>query len=124
MTHQGTDPPEDVVAGITLIANYRARTLFDTGASHSFMSQTFAHTYGLEERPPFSSLTVQTPGRPIEAVSFVPSCPIRLGRLSCPWDLVVILLKEFDVVFGMDWLTKHQAVSDCEKRQVRHGPGD
>ncbi len=47
------------------------------------------------------------------------SYPIRLGRLSCPWNLVVIPLKVFDVVLGRVYLTEHQAVNDYEKRQVR-----
>ncbi|KAL0336521.1 UNVERIFIED_CONTAM: Transposon Ty3-G Gag-Pol polyprotein [Sesamum radiatum] len=33
-------------------------------------------------------------------------------------DLVVIDLKEFDVISGMDWLTQHRAVVDCYKKEV------
>ncbi len=66
------------------------------------MSLDFSITHDFEVRPLQGLLTVQTPGGSLEAVNFVPSCPIRLGRLSCPWDLVVIPLKEYGVVLGMD----------------------
>ncbi len=113
-----------MVAGITLLSDIHARTLFDTGASYSFISCIFARTHGFEERPLGRTMFVQTPGPPMEANCYVPSCPVRLGWLLCPWDLVVIPIRELDVVLGMDWLTNDHAVIDCEKHQVRlHEPG-
>ncbi|XP_020111454.1 uncharacterized protein LOC109726328 [Ananas comosus] len=40
--------PDDVVAGIILIKGTRARALFDTGASHSFIGVLFAKTRDIE----------------------------------------------------------------------------
>lgn len=39
---------DDVVAGIVCINGIRSRALFDTGASHSFISQSFASMHGME----------------------------------------------------------------------------
>ena len=33
-------------------------------------------------------------------------------------DLRVIDMSEFDVILGMDWLTAHQVVIDCDRRRV------
>ena len=33
-------------------------------------------------------------------------------------DLVVIKLKEFDVILGMDWLSKNHAIVDCQTKEV------
>ncbi|KAL0440138.1 UNVERIFIED_CONTAM: hypothetical protein Slati_2496800 [Sesamum latifolium] len=33
-------------------------------------------------------------------------------------DLIVMDLKEFDVILGMDWLAQHRAVVDCYKKEV------
>ncbi len=118
MAYQETDPPADVVAGITRVSDFHARTLFDTGASHSFISHEFANSHNLERPPLRNVVSVSTPGGPIEANDFVFSCPIRLGRMPCPWSLIVIPLKEYDVILGMDWLTEYRALIDCEKRQV------
>ena len=33
-------------------------------------------------------------------------------------DLRVIDMSEFDVILGMDWLTAHRVVIDCDRRRV------
>ncbi len=118
MTQQGTDPPSNVVSGIVLLSDIRARTLFDTRASHSFNSRTFARTHGFEERPLPNVLSVLTPWPPIEADTFVPTGTVKLGNRVCPWDLAVVPIREFDLVLGMDWLTRYHVVFDCERRRV------
>ncbi len=61
---------------------------------------------------------MQIPWIPINADSFVPSCPVTLGNWVYTWDLVVIPIQEFDVVIEMDWLTRHFATIDCEQRTM------
>ncbi|VFQ89715.1 unnamed protein product [Cuscuta campestris] len=34
-------------------------------------------------------------------------------------DLIELSHKEFDVILGMDWLTKHQAIVECKERVVK-----
>ncbi|KAL0456809.1 UNVERIFIED_CONTAM: hypothetical protein Slati_1020100 [Sesamum latifolium] len=43
---------------------------------------------------------------------------VRIGDVNLPVDLVVMDLKEFDVILGMDWLAQHRAVVDCYKKEV------
>ncbi|KAL0420226.1 UNVERIFIED_CONTAM: Retrovirus-related Pol polyprotein from transposon [Sesamum latifolium] len=43
---------------------------------------------------------------------------VRIGDVTLPVDLVVMDLKEFDVILGMDWLAQHRAVIDCYKKEV------
>ena len=33
-------------------------------------------------------------------------------------DLSVMDMLEFDAILGMDWLTTHQVVIDCDRRRV------
>ena len=33
-------------------------------------------------------------------------------------DLIALPFPEFDLIFGMDWLSKHQAIIDCDKKTV------
>nr|CAD1840482.1 unnamed protein product [Ananas comosus var. bracteatus] len=50
---------------------------------------------------------------------FCPSCPVRIGDWIMHVDLLALhKLGEFDVVFGMDWLTKYFATIDCKNRTV------
>nr|CAD1829264.1 unnamed protein product [Ananas comosus var. bracteatus] len=50
---------------------------------------------------------------------FCPSCPVRVEDWIMPVDLLALRkLGEFDVVLGMDWLTKYYATIDCKNRTV------
>ena len=33
-------------------------------------------------------------------------------------DLIELSFKEFDVIFGMDWLSRHQVIVDCRMKRV------
>ena len=35
-----------------------------------------------------------------------------------PVDLIALPFHEFDLILGMDWLSKHQAIVDCDKKTV------
>ena len=42
-----------------------------------------------------------------------------------PADLVALDMRDFDVVFGIDWLSRHRATLDCYKKEVSCiGPGN
>ncbi|KAL0448842.1 UNVERIFIED_CONTAM: hypothetical protein Slati_1440600 [Sesamum latifolium] len=43
---------------------------------------------------------------------------VRIGDVTFPVDLVVMDLKEFDIILGMDWLAQHRSVVDCYKKKV------
>ncbi|KAL2230621.1 UNVERIFIED_CONTAM: Transposon Tf2-12 polyprotein [Sesamum indicum] len=43
---------------------------------------------------------------------------VRIGDVNLPIDLIVLDLKEFDVILGMDWLAQHKAIVDCYKKKV------
>ena len=36
-----------------------------------------------------------------------------------PADLIVLGIYDFDIVLGMDWLSRHKATLDCYKKEVR-----
>ena len=36
-----------------------------------------------------------------------------------PADLIVLGIHDFDIILGMDWLSRHRATLDCYKKEVR-----
>ena len=36
-----------------------------------------------------------------------------------PVDLIVLGIHDFDIILGMDWLSRHKAILDCYKKEVR-----
>nr|CAD1837212.1 unnamed protein product [Ananas comosus var. bracteatus] len=108
-----------LVAGIILISSTRARTLFDTGASHSFVSRAFAQLHGLELGALSQAREVQIPDLVLQVVECCWSCPVQLDSWILPADLLVLgQLQDFDVVLGIDWLARYYATIDCGARTV------
>ena len=42
-----------------------------------------------------------------------------IGGQEFPTDLVALDMRNFDVVLGMDWLSRHRATLDCYKKEVK-----
>ena len=45
-------------------------------------------------------------------------CLIRIREYEFPRDLIELSFREFDVILGMDWLSRHQVVVDCRLKRV------
>ena len=49
---------------------------------------------------------------------------VMIGGQEFPADLVALDMRDFDVVLGMDWLSRHRATLDCYKKKLKfHRPG-
>ena len=45
-------------------------------------------------------------------------CPIRIREYEFSGDLIELSFREFDVILGMDWLSRHQVVVECRMKRV------
>jgi len=55
----------------------------------------------------------------------VEDCPIVIEGRKPPAILVVFKMLGFDVILGLDWLSKHYASIDCQEKVVTfRPPGD
>ena len=46
------------------------------------------------------------------------NCPLVIHDREFSIDLIALPFQEFDLILGMDWLSKHQAIVDCDKKIV------
>ena len=44
------------------------------------------------------------------------NCPIIIHDREFSADLITLPFFEFDLIFGMDWLSKHRAIIDCDRK--------
>ena len=49
----------------------------------------------------------------------VPSRKLVIQNKDFPADLIVLGIHDFDIILGMDWLSKYRATLDCYKKEVR-----
>ena len=45
-------------------------------------------------------------------------CELEISGILLTVDLKVMDMSEFDVIVGMDWLTAHRVIIDCERMRV------
>ena len=93
--------------------------LFDSGASHSFIAASCVKDLGLEVETLEELLYVSSPLRTrVNVDKICQGCELEISGILLTVDLRVKDMSEFDVILGMDWLTAHQVVIDCDLRRV------
>jgi hypothetical protein len=101
------------VTGTAPILGFEASVLFDSRATHSFVSIVFVRLSRLVVRTLEPSLAVTTPvGKTMVCKHVVCECPVSICGRVLPINLVVLPMFSCDVILGMDWLTRHSAVID------------
>lgn len=66
------------------------------------------------------ALVVSTPtGEHICTRTIFHDCLLEIGQARMPADLVLLRMDDFDVILGMDWLSKYRAILDCFNKVVR-----
>ena len=107
------------------ILDHDAYTLVDPGATHSFASKHFLNRFQIETQPLEVCMRVSLlAGDPLFSYRVVRDSRVLIGEQEFPADLVALDMRDFDVVLGMDWLSRHRATLDCYKKEVKfHRPG-
>ena len=125
VTQQDADAAPDVVTGIIYILDHDAYTLVDLGATHSFASKHFLDRSQIKTQPLEGHMRVSLPiGDPLFSDRVVKDSKVLIGGQEFPADLIALDMRDFDVVLGMDWLSRHRATLDCYKKEVKfHRPG-
>ena len=88
--------------------------LFDSGASHSFITASVVIELGLEVEALEEPLYVSSPlGIRARIGIICHGCELEISRILFTVDLRVMDMSEFDVILGMDWLTAYRVIIDC-----------
>ena len=105
--------------GTLTLYTSRVKALFDTGASTSFIALRTVHKLGLVPQALDIELNVVSPlGVTVKLGRVCKGCPLNLENRNLSADLIVLSMKEFDVILGIDWLTKHHANLDCVSKSI------
>nr|GEY48466.1 putative reverse transcriptase domain-containing protein [Tanacetum cinerariifolium] len=109
----------NIVTGTFLLNHRPSRKLFDSGADRSFVSISFASMLNIP------SITLDTTynikmadGNLISTNIVIQGGTLTLLNQPFEIDLMPIKLGSFDIVIGMDWLSKHHAKIICDEKVV------
>ena len=104
--------------GTILVNSIPSYVLFDSGATHSFLSSRFVaqHQIPLENMP--EEWSIATGGGSVICSKVCRGCPVIVGNRKFLSDLIVIGNSAFDIILGMDWLVFTYATIDCRAKKV------
>ena len=102
------------------VYDHDAYALVDPRATHSFILVPFTERHQIESHPINGRMVVSVPNGDIMiSERIVPGSRLVIQNKDFPTDLIVLGIHDFDIVLGMDWLSKHRATLDCYKKEVR-----
>nr|GEX71694.1 putative reverse transcriptase domain-containing protein [Tanacetum cinerariifolium] len=113
-------PDFNVIIGMFLLNNRYAKILFDTGANRSFVSTIFSALIDITPTTLENHYDVELADGKIIGVNIRIRC-CTLNFMNHPFniDLMHVPLGSFDVIIGMDWLTKYHGVIIYDEKIVR-----
>ena len=110
---------EVVTAGKFLVNHHPAVVLFDSGASHSFMSPAFASKYNQKViTVSTGSYCISAAGSNILTNQIVLGVRIEIEGRVFMADVVVLPGLGIDVILGMKWMSGHGVLIDTSTRVV------
>ena len=104
----------DVIVGNFYIFEIIVHVLIDPGSTHSYICTTIQSLSKTEY-----DIFVSNPLSHTVIVNRVyRDCPIKIREYEFLGDLIKLSFREFDVILGMDWLSRHQVVVDYRMKRV------
>ncbi|GJV01365.1 putative reverse transcriptase domain-containing protein [Tanacetum coccineum] len=109
----------NVVTGTFSLNNHFATVLFDSGADFSFISTEFASMLNVKPRIVNPGYVIEiADGKRVEVNRVICDCKLELGNSLFTIDLIPLGHGSFDVIVGMDWLSRNKAVIVCHEKVV------
>jgi hypothetical protein len=109
----------NVVIGTFSVSDTSVVVLFDSGASHSFISAAYVEKHNLPIALLRCQMIVCSLGGDMPARQLCPKVNLKIRGLDFVTNLIVLESKGTDIVLGMDWLNKHNVFIDCTKMYVK-----
>ncbi|GJV52494.1 putative reverse transcriptase domain-containing protein [Tanacetum coccineum] len=119
----GTNSKSNVVTVTFLLNNRYASILFDTGDDRSFVSTTFSSLIDIVPTTLNHGIDVElADGRIIWVNTLIRGYTLNFLNHPFNIDLMPIEMSIFDVIIGMDWLSKYYVIIVCDEKIVRLPP--
>jgi hypothetical protein len=109
---------EEVLAGTFSLNEHPVIIMFDSGASHDFISSTCAKKTMLSMVATEAPYVISTPGGRMDADRIVCKVPLELVGRVFSTDLIILRGQGIDVILGMSWMKRHKAVLDIASRLI------
>jgi predicted aspartyl protease len=108
-----------MIVGMFLVDSHIAELLFDTGATHSFITASWVEAHNLPITTMSTPIQIDSVGGRVRADSVCLNVSVEIRGIVFPTNLIVMGTQGIDVILGMNWLDKYQVVINCDKRIIK-----
>ncbi|GJS03832.1 putative reverse transcriptase domain-containing protein [Tanacetum coccineum] len=116
----GTNPNSNIVTGTFLLNGRYASILFDIGADMSFVSTAFSSLIDIVSSILDHDYDVElADGKIIRVNTIIRGSTLNFLNHPFNINLIPVELGSFDVIIGMDWLSKYHVVIVCDEKIIR-----
>jgi hypothetical protein len=119
MISEEAQQAQDVVLGMFLASSHPATIIFDSSASHSFISSSFATKHSLPIATMKHTMLVSSPGGEMRTKHICPVVSITIRGVDFLSNLILLDSKGINIILGMDWLSKYDRVIQCARKAVK-----
>jgi hypothetical protein len=109
----------NVVIGTFFINDTSAVVMFDSRASHSFISAAFVEKHNLPIALLSCQMIVSSPGGDMPTRQLCPKVNLKIRGVDFVANFIVLESKGIGVILGMDWLSKHNVLIDCAMKFIK-----
>jgi hypothetical protein len=109
----------DMIVGIFLVDSHIAVVLFDTRATYSFITVSWVHAQNLPITTKSTPIQIDSVDGKVRADSICLNVSVEIRGIAFPANLVVMGTQGIDVILGMNWLDKYQAIISCDNRTIK-----
>ncbi|XP_047177102.1 uncharacterized protein LOC124844252, partial [Vigna umbellata] len=109
----------NLIIGECMLFGRSCCALYDSGATHSFISKACVEKLGLEVSEMQFDLVVSTPAAgEVRTSTMCVKCPIEVEGRKFKVSLICLPLQGLEVILGMDWLTANRILIDCGAKEL------
>jgi predicted aspartyl protease len=109
---------EEVLAGTFFLNEHPVIILFDSGASHNFISSTCAKKVMLSTVTVEALYVISTLGGRVDADRIVRKAPLELAGRVFSTNLIILKGQGLDVILGISWMKLHTTVLNIASQLV------
>jgi hypothetical protein len=118
VTAESAAEAPNVVIGTFMVNTHPATVLFDTGATHSFITQSFVEHHGIPTSTLKRCMLVSSPGGQLRSHIFCPRVSVVIWGVEFSANLMVLDTQGIDVILGMETLVRWGVRINCAQRTV------
>jgi hypothetical protein len=118
VTAESAAEAPNVVIGTFTVNTHPATVLFDTGATHSYITWSFVEHHGIYTSTLKRGMLVSSPGGQLRSHIFCPRVSVVIRGVEFNANLMVLDTKGIDVILGMETLVKWGVKIDCAQRTI------